>query len=56
MEILKFIENREIYDQVILTNDESLVAAMAEQFDQVWRGAHCSTCKRRKYCSDCPLD
>ena len=47
---------RRNFENGILTNNERLVAAMAEQFDQVWRGAHCNTCKRRKYCSDCPLD
>lgn len=36
----------------ILTNEPSLVNAAINQFDDVWRGAFCEKCGRKKYCSE----
>ena len=36
----------------ILTNEPSLVNAAINQFDDVWRGAFCEKCDRKKYCSE----
>ena len=44
--------NRRNFEAGILTDDPALVEAASEQFDSVWRGAHCARCGRRQYCSD----
>lgn len=44
--------NRRNFEAGILTNDPSIVEAAIEQFDSVWRGAHCAKCGRKQYCSD----
>lgn len=44
--------NRRNFEAGILTDDPALVNAVAEQFDSVWRGEHCSRCGRRQYCGD----
>ncbi|MCX4294168.1 MAG: phospholipase D-like domain-containing protein [Prevotella sp.] len=44
--------NRRNFEAGILTNEPSLVEAAAEQFDSVWRGAHCPHCGRRQYCAE----
>ncbi len=38
-----------------ITNVPSLLDSLAEQFDSVWRGAHCPACKRKAYCPDGPM-
>ena len=48
-------ENRRNFENGILTDDPALIDPLAEQFDSVWRGAWCSKCGRREYCTDCPL-
>lgn len=47
--------NRRNFEAGILTNNTSIVDAAIEQFDSVWRGAHCAKCGRKQYCSD-PLN
>ena len=44
--------NRRNFEAGILTNEPSLVESAAEQFDAVWRGAHCTKCGRKQYCKD----
>lgn len=44
--------NRRNFETGILTNEPSLVEAAIEQFDGVWRGAHCRNCGRKKFCLD----
>lgn len=44
--------NRRNFEAGILTNDRNLIDAASEQFDSVWRGAHCTNCGRRQYCAD----
>ena len=39
------------FEAGILTNEPSLVNVAANQFDDVWRGAFCEKCGRKKYCS-----
>lgn len=48
-------ENRRNFENGILTDDPALVEPLSEQFDSVWRGACCTKCQRREYCTDCPL-
>ena len=43
---------RRNFEAGILTDDPSLIDAATEQFDAVWRGAHCTRCGRRQYCID----
>ena len=40
------------FEAGILTDDPSLVEAAINQFDSVWRGAKCKTCRRKKFCGD----
>ena len=40
------------FEAGIWTDDPGLVAAAIEQFDSVWMGAPCETCRRQKYCRD----
>ena len=49
-------ENRRNFENGLLTDDPALVEPLAEQFDAVWRGAHCPRCGRKQYCTDCPLE
>lgn len=44
--------NRRNFEAGILTDSPELVKAAMEQFDAVWRGAHCAKCGRKEYCSD----
>lgn len=45
-------DSRRNFEAGILTDDDALIDAAAEQFDSVWRGAHCIRCSRRQFCSD----
>ena len=40
------------FEAGILTDDPEIVEQAMNQFDEVWMGKHCKTCKRRGYCSD----
>ena len=40
------------YEAGILTDDPEIVEQAMNQFDEVWIGRHCKTCKRREYCPD----
>lgn len=44
--------NRRNFEAGILTDEATLVEQAIEQFDSVWRGAHCTHCGRRQYCTD----
>lgn len=44
--------NRRNFEAGILTDDPRLVDSAMDQFDAVWRGAHCPRCGRRQYCVD----
>ena len=45
-------DGRRNFEAGIWTNDPELVAAAIAQFDAVWMGARCPTCRRKKYCGD----
>ena len=36
----------------ILTDDPQIVEQAMNQFDEVWMGKNCKTCKRRDFCTD----
>lgn len=40
------------FEAGILTDDSELVARAMNQFDEVWMGSKCKTCKRKMYCGD----
>ncbi len=45
-------ENTRNFEAGILTDDPALVSQAIRQFDSVWMGLHCKTCKRRQFCAD----
>ena len=45
-------ERKRNFENGVLTDDPSLVNPLVEQFDAVWRGAHCRGCGRREHCGD----
>ena len=40
------------FEAGILTDDPEIVEQTMNQFDEVWMGKHCKTCKRRDFCPD----
>lgn len=40
------------FENGIVTTDSKLVRQIMEQFDSVWMGAHCDSCKRKEHCPD----
>ena len=40
------------FETGILTDDPEIVEQAMNQFDDVWIGKHCKTCKRREFCPD----
>lgn len=40
------------FEAGLLTDDPVIVEQAMNQFDNVWIGRHCKTCKRREFCSD----
>ena len=45
-------EGKRNFEAGIWTDDPGLVSAAIEQFDSVWMGAHCETCRRKAFCGD----
>ncbi len=48
-------EHKRNFENGIITDDPSLLSPLEEQFDSVWRGAHCANCKRKSFCPDGPM-
>lgn len=40
------------FEAGILTDDPEIVERAMNQFDEVWMGKHCKTCKRKDFCPD----
>ena len=40
------------FEAGILMDDPEIVEQAMNQFDEVWMGKHCKTCKRRDFCPD----
>jgi len=40
------------FEAGIITDRSDIIDQVIEQFDSIWRGRHCTTCKRKKYCAD----
>ena len=45
-------DDKRNFEAGILTDEPSIVEQAMNQFDDVWIGRHCKTCKRREFCSD----
>lgn len=40
------------FESGIITTDPDIVSSIMSQFDDVWIGKYCKTCKRKDYCGD----
>ncbi|MBO4805668.1 MAG: phospholipase [Paludibacteraceae bacterium] len=40
------------FEAGILTDDPQIVEQAMNQFDEVWMGKHCKSCKRKEFCAD----
>jgi phosphatidylserine/phosphatidylglycerophosphate/cardiolipin synthase-like enzyme len=40
------------FESGFVTTDSLTVEAVMKQFDEVWMGKHCRSCKRKEYCTD----
>jgi len=45
-------KNTRNFESGFVTSDPSLVEQIMKQFDEVWMGKYCHTCKRKEYCGD----
>lgn len=45
-------DNKRNFEAGILADDPQIVEQAMNQFDEVWMGKHCKSCKRREYCPD----
>ncbi len=45
-------EHTRNFESGIVTSDPQLVEAIMNQFDEVWMGKYCKTCKRKSFCGD----
>jgi len=45
-------EHKRNFEAGIITDDQSIVEKIMEQFDNIWLGIHCRACKRKKFCVD----
>jgi len=45
-------EHRRNFETGIITDNQTIIAKIMEQFDDIWRGAHCRKCGRKKFCAD----
>ena len=45
-------ENTRNFEAGVLSSNRDFVKKATTQFDNVWMGAHCQNCKRKKFCGD----
>lgn len=45
-------ENTRNFEAGILSSNKDFVKNATGQFDSVWMGSFCKSCKRKKFCSD----
>lgn len=45
-------DDKRNFEAGILTDDPMVVKDVMNQFDEVWMGKHCKSCKRRDFCAD----
>ena len=44
-------ENTRNFEAGVLSTDRNFVRAAVRQFDDVWMGAHCKSCRRKQFCA-----
>jgi phosphatidylserine/phosphatidylglycerophosphate/cardiolipin synthase-like enzyme len=42
------------FESGILTDEPALVTELMNQFDTIWMGSHCPSCRRKEHCADYP--
>jgi phosphatidylserine/phosphatidylglycerophosphate/cardiolipin synthase-like enzyme len=47
----KSVDNRN-FENGIITTDPDFINQVMEQYDSIWMGSRCETCRRKKYCAD----
>ena len=40
------------FEAGIITTERKIIARMEEQFDSIWAGERCRSCRRKEYCAD----
>lgn len=45
-------ENTRNFESGFITTDPRLVSSIMEQFDEVWMGRFCKSCRRKDFCGD----
>lgn len=45
-------ENTRNFESGFITDDPKVIEAIMNQFDDVWMGKYCKSCKRRAFCQD----
>lgn len=45
-------DNTRNFEAGVLSSDKDFVSAAAKQFDDVWMGSFCKSCRRKQFCSD----
>ncbi|MCU0606554.1 MAG: phospholipase D family protein [Candidatus Edwardsbacteria bacterium] len=40
------------FEAGFVTDDKTMVAQIIKQFDQLWLGAHCPACRRKRFCAE----
>jgi phosphatidylserine/phosphatidylglycerophosphate/cardiolipin synthase-like enzyme len=43
---------RRNFESGIITTDPTIIGQITEQFDRIWRGAHCRQCDRKDFCDE----
>ena len=44
--------DRRNFEAGIITDDKKFVGQILEQIDKIWRGEHCTGCRKKKFCAD----
>lgn len=45
-------ENTRNFESGFVSTDPAIVSSIIDQFDGVWMGRHCKSCRRKEYCGD----
>jgi phosphatidylserine/phosphatidylglycerophosphate/cardiolipin synthase-like enzyme len=44
--------NTRNFESGFVTTDPEIIEAIMKQFDEVWMGKHCKSCRRKEFCGD----
>ena len=45
-------QDRRNFESGFITRDAGVVEQVMDQFDKIWMGRHCRTCRRKDFCND----